>query len=222
MKTKRYTSLAGIMLTGALGCSQPTSSFEKEPIANSTYTPVKATIDDKLVSPLAPEIECSINRIHSLPAWNEKRYDAKDIAELNAIASELRQLQHSHVLKVFQEYLKRHTKVLQDTLPPHEKISILDHDAESRLYVVMRAYFNIPDHTCYCYAKSFGGWIRNVSGTHFYDLHWPVQKNKEKVIGVAEYQGYSGASYDAIGEFEYFSNLEELHNVKPIIRREKR
>jgi hypothetical protein len=83
-----------------------------------------------------------------------------------------------------------------------------DLDAMSRLFVVLRVLYNVPDSVHISNAKSFGGWIRPASDLtgQYYHLLWPLGWDIDlpAPIVMNAYMGYVGAPYDPVGELQFF------------------
>lgn len=84
-----------------------------------------------------------------------------------------------------------------------------DLDAMSKLLLMLRMVYNVPDSVPMEQAKSFGSWIRPVeelSGS-YYKIGWPVVLDPVNGPMVKyPYMGYLGAPYNAPGELDYFIN----------------
>lgn len=84
-------------------------------------------------------------------------------------------------------------------------IEYFEHNA--KIYIMLRALYQVPSSPVSLPAKIFGGWQRDINepkGT--YNYMWPLQYNTNGQLNVTgKFTGYSGASYDAVAEFDYFS-----------------
>lgn len=79
----------------------------------------------------------------------------------------------------------------------------------SKLFLILRIVYNVPDSIPVAMAKTFGGWVKPVSELtgQFYKIAWPVASDPQNQPFVKYvYMGYMGAPYNAPGEAEYFVN----------------
>lgn len=83
-----------------------------------------------------------------------------------------------------------------------------DLDAMSKLFLVLRILYNVPDSIPIEQAQSFGGWLKPTADMcgPYYKLLWPMGWiNPFPVpVVVMPFPGYIGAPYDPVGELEYF------------------
>lgn len=79
----------------------------------------------------------------------------------------------------------------------------------SKLLLILRIIYNVPDSIPIQQAKTFGGWIRpteELTGPYF-KIAWPVATDQQNHPFINyPYMGYMGAPYHASGELEYFIN----------------
>jgi hypothetical protein len=82
-------------------------------------------------------------------------------------------------------------------------------DRASGLYLFLRIVFDLPRACPRVKARVFGGWLHPSigDGGAEFDLSWPVEEEGDRgAVKVARCLGYSGKGYDAIGEYDYFTN----------------
>ncbi len=78
-------------------------------------------------------------------------------------------------------------------------------DAWSKIYVLNRFYFDVPDSETASKVKYFGGWGIPPQGKELVNILWPLAVNASgKIYLKGAFGGYTGDSYDALGEFDYF------------------
>jgi hypothetical protein len=91
----------------------------------------------------------------------------------------------------------------------HHRLSENATQALSKLYLLFRVFFIVPEAISRAEAKVFGGWNHPSIGRpdeSTFQLSWAVQLNAEgqpEVRGL--YKSYRGRPYDAVGEFEHFA-----------------
>ncbi len=77
----------------------------------------------------------------------------------------------------------------------------------SKLYLVLRYVYDVPDEMVIEDAFTYGGWVRpieEISGST-YNMMWPLGFNEFSMPVVDHpFMGYMGAEYDAPGELAYF------------------
>jgi|GEM_PF-1253808 len=77
----------------------------------------------------------------------------------------------------------------------------------SKLFLVLRIIYNVPDSIPITQAKIFGGWVKPTSELtgEYYKIAWPVATDPQGHPFVRyTYMGYLGAPYNAVNELEYF------------------
>lgn len=77
----------------------------------------------------------------------------------------------------------------------------------SKLYLILRYVYDVPDEVAIDDAFTYGGWMRpieEISGST-YNMMWPLGWNETNMIVVDHtFMGYMGAKYDAPGELANF------------------
>jgi hypothetical protein len=135
----------------------------------------------------------------AIPAWTDG-YGPAESGQLHAVASELAQVP---------------TGQLQASLDQYAQVfagSETEVEAMSKVYLLLRALYNLPENIDRNQVKVFGGWIHpsiDNPSTGF-NLSWPVSANNFdpsapiQVTGI--FGGYFGKAYDAPGELNYFDS----------------
>lgn len=96
-------------------------------------------------------------------------------------------------------------KVLQEHSRPEKGGDVY---AESRIYVLLRFYFAVPEFEEPKKAKFFVGFSVPVDDNGKVNVLWPLIRTKDKSLHLGSRFGQSlGPPYDALGEFEYFAKL---------------
>jgi len=130
--------------------------------------------------------------VEALKPWTDGAYTQQDNNELRWNAQELQKLSTSEIMTGIEEY----TQYYNGRIEPM-----------SKLYLMMRMIFDVPQNTSMDQAKNFGGWIKpeqQVSGEQT-SLLWPLGYNENSQLTVKHnFMGYSGSVYDAPGEAMYF------------------
>lgn len=98
----------------------------------------------------------------------------------------------------------------------------------SKLHVLLRLLYDVPEDYPQDQAKFFGGWmsllVREDGSltmgvpTHAYgsgtvDLLWPLGYQDGQLVLKNNYFAYSGFPYDGIGEYDYFTSRFALRSV---------
>ena len=109
---------------------------------------------------------------------------------------------------------------LQNSLVNYEKLfaGTSEYDAQmSKVYLMLRVMYNLPQETPNTNIKTFGGWTHPCIGTgSFYNLSWPVYVSQSPSgfqVSVSEFTGFIGRGYDAAGELNYFNNNFQKRNL---------
>lgn len=159
-----------------------------------TTVPVFTIINVSSVNNPCIYTETTANLIARIPAWT-KGYTAAEQATFDNVMTSLRQYSDNQILN----------GIL--CIVNNNKISGEDYlDNMSKIYIALRALYQVPGQLSASAASVFGGWIRpgsEASGT--YSPLWPLQQVNGKLMVTGQYNGYLGFDYDAIGEFSYFS-----------------
>lgn len=80
-----------------------------------------------------------------------------------------------------------------------------DVSAMSRLYVLNRYIFNVPEKAKFERA-AFGGWLGVPYNSQKVNDLWPLTFDKNGKLSLTEqFRGYSGDDYQALQEFDYFN-----------------
>jgi hypothetical protein len=86
----------------------------------------------------------------------------------------------------------------------------------SKVYLLLRVLYQLPQEMISSNAKTFGGWIHPSVGKNYFNMSWPVavtQSASVITINVDNYQGFLGRGYDAAGELDYFNNNFPKRNL---------
>ncbi|GAB1857167.1 hypothetical protein MHTCC0001_20030 [Flavobacteriaceae bacterium MHTCC 0001] len=81
-------------------------------------------------------------------------------------------------------------------------------EPESKLFILMRIVFDIPQNVLADNYRSYKGWINwpEVKGGDLLNLGWPVFWQDGKPSLIALYNGSQGLPYAAVEEYNYFLN----------------
>jgi hypothetical protein len=81
-------------------------------------------------------------------------------------------------------------------------------DSWSKMYVLLRYYFRVPQSERAEEVKRFGGWAGVPKNGEFVDTLWPLKERPDGSLHLNDtFGGYSGARYDALGEFDHFDRM---------------
>jgi hypothetical protein len=142
--------------------------------------------------------------IETVPPWTSHCGDAQAV-QLRSAARQIQKFAPAEIREGIQDFLNVHRE-------DDDYLASL-----SKVYVLLRAVFNVPQEISREEAKTFGGWVHpsvlQKSGS--YDLMWPLGLNeKSEVIFVGQFEGYFGSEYDAMGEFDYFSSKYKFRELQ--------
>lgn len=142
--------------------------------------------------------ECSAvptaNLIRRIPAWTQG-YDAAKQAAFDNIISQLKLYSDNDLLSGIQ-------CLVNNTNMSGERYL----DEMSKIYLAIRALYNVPDALPANGAHVYGGWRREAGESpEIYRPLWPMQRMANgRVVVSGAYMGYMGVGYDAVGEFNDF------------------
>ena len=147
-----------------------------------------------------------IKLIEACPAWSE-------ISNKNAESSD-KVIEYSRKISVYKTRIIR--KAIKKFLLANERMdsTVPDTTYWSRIYVLNRYLFNVPD-KAKIKTKTFGGWVGIPYTSKEVSMLWPLSydiKGKLKLTGV--YGGYLGHEYLAVEEFDYFYKKYGVRNNK--------
>lgn len=132
--------------------------------------------------------------IARIPAWT-KGYDAAKQAVFDNVMNSLRQYPDSDILNGIRCMVSNYQISGENYL-----------DDMSKIYIALRALYQVPEQLPGAAARAYGGWIRpsgeSPSGT---SMLWPLQRTGTgQLMVTGQYIGYLGHNYDAVAEFEDF------------------
>jgi len=132
-------------------------------------------------------------QVESVKAWtDESGYSENDNYTLLESASQVASLTDDEIITGVADYSEYYAGYIPEM---------------SKLYLILRYVYDVPNNLPMENAYSYGGWIHpnEVISNSAYDLMWPLGWNEMNMIVVDhEFMGYIGAGYDAIGELSYF------------------
>ena len=86
----------------------------------------------------------------------------------------------------------------------------------SKVYLLLRVLYQLPQEMSSNNAKTFGGWIHPSIGKSSFNMSWPVSVNQSPsgiIINVDKYQGFLGRGYNAAAELDYFNQNFQRRNL---------
>jgi hypothetical protein len=86
-----------------------------------------------------------------------------------------------------------------------------DVESASRLFILNRYLFNVPE-IAPISEPHFGGWVIPHDDRTANRL-WPFRLKDGQLILIGGFQGYFGAKYDALGEFDFFRKVYGLRTL---------
>lgn len=93
-----------------------------------------------------------------------------------------------------------------------------DDTASSKLYLLLRVLFDVPEAYPRDKAKFFGGWrgwLENRASpeSDTANLLWPLGYHDQRLALVDSMTGYFGLPYDGLGEYDYFASHFPLRSA---------
>jgi len=155
-----------------------------------TTDPAVPEIKGKILTPVGGKF---FEHVEPIKSWtNDTAYNANDNMFLLQQAIQLSVLSDNEIrtgVQAYTDYYKGHP------------------DGLSKLFLILRVIYNVPDSMPIDQAKSYGGWIKPVAELTgpYYKISWPLATDPQghPIVNYL-YMGYLGAPYDASSELEYF------------------
>lgn len=129
-------------------------------------------------------------KVKGLKPWVSEEFKPSDFEMYQEVGKELSKFNKEQLLNYYKSFEKW-----------------VDEDTEelSKLFILSRVIFDVPEAYSVSQSKSYGGWLRPLPKNNMYNLLWPVESKKGSLVLEIEFNGYIGASYDAAGEINYFA-----------------
>jgi hypothetical protein len=145
----------------------------------------------------SPDARALADAIEALPEWNRTNYAPPAArAQLERVAADAARLDLATV---------RVAVGLVDRAKG-EPVIPARLAAWGRLTLFNRAYFAVPSAVPPEQVLFFAGWITADRREGAPDgLLWPLVVEDGRIVAVRGFNGYMGAGYDAVGEFDYFA-----------------
>lgn len=158
-----------------------------------TTVPVFTVINVVSVTNPCTTTVATANLISRIPAWTQE-YDPS------------RQVQFDNVMNTLRRYSDNEIMNGINCLVNNDRVDGGTYiDNMSKIYIALRALYQVPDMLPLNNAQSFGGWLRpdnEPPGT--YSHLWPLSRINGQLKVTGTYKGFSGFNYDALGEFNDF------------------
>ena len=159
------------------------------------------------------------------PPWSEGRnkntaetYPLNDAKQIAVFLLEQSERDRRRIIAMYQNYIEVCSwKAGVSALPP-----------ASKLYILLRLLYDVPEDYPQDQAKFFGGWMSllvredgsltmgvptHAYGSETVDLLWPLGYQNGQLILKSNFFAYSGFPYDGIGEYDYFTSRFTLRSV---------
>ena len=138
-----------------------------------------------------------VKMIGACPAWSDLR--ASDILSRKASLACLERISHNDpdvIRKSMERYISN-----------KRRRNAYDVSSMSRLYVLNRYVFNVPEKAKFD-RPTFGGWMGVPHNSEEINLLWPLSYDQEgKLALTGQFGGYLGDDYLAIQELDYFRSI---------------
>jgi hypothetical protein len=144
-----------------------------------------------------PEARALADAIEALPEWSGRNYDHPQArAQLEQLAARAASLDQANVRAAVG--LVEGAKGELDTRAEIR--------AWGRVFLFLRAYFAVPSAVPPEQVLFFAGWITADRREGAPDgLLWPLVLEDARIVAVRGFNGYMGAAYGALEEFDYFA-----------------
>ena len=109
---------------------------------------------------------------------------------------------------------------LRNSLVNYEKVfaGTSDYiDQMSKVYLLLRVMYQLPQEMNSSNAKTFGGWIHpSIGNGNSYNMSWPVSVTQSPLglmVNIDKYRGFIGRGYNAAAELDYFNSNFQRRNL---------
>ncbi len=138
-------------------------------------------------------------RLDSAPSWLSSTPDANGstrMAGLDKLGRDFQKLPLEEARELVAIY---HAKSFSETYYEDSAHS------ESKIYVLLRFYFNVPEEELLENAEFFGSWHGVPHKGNTVNLLWPLSTTNGTLQLTGTFGGYYGPPYNALGEFDFFN-----------------
>ncbi len=137
-------------------------------------------------------------QMDSTPSWHSPSMHAgvPQWPELDKLGREFQKLSLEEARELVAIY---HAKSFSETSYEDSALS------ESKVYVLLRFYFNVPEEELMEKTKSFGSWHGVPRKGNTLNPLWPLSTTNGTLHVAGTFGGYYGPPYDALGEFDFFN-----------------
>jgi hypothetical protein len=154
-----------------------------------------------------------VEKLEACPAWSETypggaTYpdNGKARKQIVKLLEEIRQ----YPLDVVRAGIKQYVSKKQESATGYDVAEM------SRLYLLNKYIFVIPEKVPFGLARFFGGWSGIPHGSEGTELLWPFSKNPDGTLSLTgDFGGYNGPKYAAIDAFDYYREVfgkRKMHN----------
>lgn len=146
---------------------------------------------------LSNEVEVLVEQISSMPAWSDLSSDNDE--------------DRRQVIEILQAIARAPAEIIRQAVEAYIEQTAraeagYDVSAMSRLYVLNRFLFNVPDKVELGRPR-FGSFFGIPSEGNTVNELWPLSKGVDgKFVLDGQFGGYFGESYLAVQEFDHFNN----------------
>ena len=169
-----------------------------------THTPDDVVNDHALPGDIAT-LDPSGRLIAALPTWTFNSYPITS-AQLVNVA---KQLQMTTTPATLHNSLVNYEKTFAHASDYIEQMS--------KVYLVLRVMYQLPQEINSSNAKVFGGWIHpSVGNNSGFNMSWPVSATQSPSglqVSIQGYLGYMTRAYDAAAELDYFNSNFPKRNL---------
>ena len=124
-----------------------------------------------------------------LKPWTAEDFNEEDLSAYMTYSREISSMSDQTLIENFEMF---------------EKIVEGDIDELSKLFILSRILYLVPDYYALSDSKVFGGWIRPLPEGESFNLLWPLGSEDGELLLKSRFMGYNGSEYDAVGNLKYF------------------
>ncbi len=168
-----------------------------------THTPDDVATDHALPGDIST-LDPSGKMIAMLPAWTYSSYPATSMQLVNVA----KQLQLTTTPATLHNSLVNYQNTFANASDYVEQMS--------KVYLVLRVMYQLPQQMSSNNAKVFGGWIHPSTGSASFNMSWPISATQSASgwqVSISGYRGYMTRGYDAAAELDYFNSNFQKRNL---------
>jgi len=170
-----------------------------------THTPDDVVVPEHALPGDITTLDPSGKLITALPTWIYSSYPATSVQLVNVA----KQLQMTTTPATLHNTLVNYEKTFAHASDYVEQMS--------KVYLVLRVMYQLPQEMNSSNAKVFGGFIHpSIGSSSAFNMSWPISATQSPQgwqVSISGYRGYMTRAYDAAAELDYFNSNFPKRNL---------